>query len=88
MRLNKVVASFFRNKEMKEAIRTPDILHVRDYGGIESILDSRVSEKILEILPIKILQDEVLRILNFFKCDMIIWKPVHDLKEVDLADFS
>ncbi|GIY18726.1 hypothetical protein CDAR_32661 [Caerostris darwini] len=27
------------NKEMKEAI--PDVLHVRDHGGIESILDSK-----------------------------------------------
>ncbi|GIX78890.1 hypothetical protein CDAR_270221 [Caerostris darwini] len=33
------------------------------------------------MLPIKILHDEVSIIISFFKCD------VHDLKEVDLADF-
>ncbi|GIX98637.1 hypothetical protein CDAR_515391 [Caerostris darwini] len=85
---NNVAASFFRNKEMKEDIRTPDVFHARDYGGVEFILDSRVSEKISEILPIKILQDEILRTISFYKCNVIILKAVHDLKEVDLADFS
>ncbi|GIY68766.1 hypothetical protein CEXT_572561 [Caerostris extrusa] len=85
MCLNKVAASFFRNKEMKEAIRTPDVLHARNYGGFESILDSRVSEKISVVLPIKILQNEVLRTISFYKCNVIILKALHDLKRSRLG---
>ncbi|GIY69144.1 hypothetical protein CEXT_336491 [Caerostris extrusa] len=53
MCLNKVATSCFKDKEMLEVIRTNDAIRITGYGGYESVLDSKVSEKISEILPIK-----------------------------------
>ncbi|GIY75256.1 uncharacterized protein CDAR_285901 [Caerostris darwini] len=88
MCLNKVATSCFKAKEMLEVIKINDALRTIIYVGYESVLDSKVSEKISEILPIKSLQDELLRIIRVWKCAAIVWKLIRGIEEVDLADFS